>query len=123
MAIEYTWNGCTYTVRRETVKDALAIRGLALRFPPETPWDFAYTFARWVTLTTTDKGDFVLGRPPAALTPAELVAAADAWGDDDPDAMYLFTDAAARAKEAYNAAHLAPGADAGNSPAPNVPND
>lgn len=110
----YTYNGCVYEVRRETIKDALKADSIARLFPGETSWELARAFVRWALLTTTDKGEFVLGKPITALTAAELVAAADAWGDNDPDAVYLFYDAAQRAKETPNAEHLKPGVEPGN---------
>lgn len=111
----YELNGCTYETRRETVKDALKADALARTFPPDTSWEFARTFARYAILTTVD-GRPVLGKPLEKLRVEELHAAADAWGDNDPEAVYLFYEALAADRQAgrTNPVHLQPQADEGN---------
>lgn len=111
----YDLNGCTYEVRRETVKDALKADALARTFPPDTLWEFARTFSRYAILTTVD-GQPVLGKPIDKVSIPEFHAAAEAWGESDPDAMYLFYDAAAQARKEGqpNADHLKPGVEPGN---------
>lgn len=118
-----TWehNGTTYETRRETIKDSMKADTIARRFPPDDDWQFVRTFTRFALLTTVN-GGHVLGRPIAGMGMQELHDAAEQWGEDDPDMAYLFFDALNRAKSAHNAAHLQPGADAGNSPAPNDSN-
>lgn len=118
---EYTLNGCLYVVRRETVRDAMKADALARTFPPDTLWEFARTFSRYAILTTVD-GQPVLGKPIERVSTAELHAAAEAWGESDPEAMYLFYDAVMREKNTPNAEHLKPGIDEGNSHALNEPN-
>ena len=119
---EYTLGGCVYTVRRETIKDALKADSVARLFPPDYSWELARAFVRYSILTSTG-GQPVLGRAIELFTGKELYAAADAWGESDADAVYLFYDAVAREKEASNAAHLKPGVIVGNSPAPTLPSE
>lgn len=118
---EYTLNGCNYVVRRETVIDAMRADALARTFPSETLWEFARTFSRYAILTTVD-GKPVLGKPIEQFTNAELHAAAEAWGESDPEAVYLFYEAVMNARQTPNAEHLKPGVEPGNSPALNEPN-
>lgn len=119
---EYTLNGCTYVVRRETVRDAMKADALARTFPPDTLWEFARTFSRYAILTTVD-GQPVLGKPIDRVSVAELHAAAEAWGESDPEAVYYFYEAVVSARNTPNSDHLKPGIDAGNSPALNEPNE
>lgn len=111
----YDLNGCTYEVRRETVKDALKADALARTFPPDTLWEFARTFSRYAILTTID-GQPVLGKPIDKVSIPEFHAAAEAWGESDPDAVYLFYDAHMTAKKEgqLNSDHLKPGVEPGN---------
>lgn len=110
---EYTLNGCRYVVRRETVKDAMKADALARTFPPDTLWEFARAFSRFAILTTID-GQPALGKPIEHVTNAELHAAAEEWGNGDPEALYYFYAAVADAKTTPNADHLKPGVDEGN---------
>lgn len=111
----YELGGCTYEVRRETVKDAMKADALARTFPPDTLWEFARAFSRYAILTTVD-GQPVLGKPIDRVSVAELHAAAEAWGEDDPEAYYYFQDAVMKARKEGqpNADHLKPGVEPGN---------
>lgn len=123
MASTVTWEhaGKTYETRRETIKDTMEIDTITRRFPEDDNWQFARTFVRFAKLTTIS-GGHAFGKPVGSMTTQELHDNAETWGDDDPDIVYKFYDAVARAKVASNPAHLQPNADAGNSPAPNDSN-
>lgn len=113
----YELGGCTYDVRRETVRDQLDLDIVLGRLLPSNVSInvvHQYTqFARYGLLTTVN-GQLPFGRPITDMTTEELKVAANAWLEQDPDAVTLWREALAKAKQTPNASHLQPEVNAGN---------